>query len=275
VADDKKSAAKISLVQVLASAMAAVTSTVALSYLGVAGTVVGAALAAVITVVGNYLYARSLTRTHRAVKTLAKQAIRREASSAIPTVAADSTVSDAAGPEPVSDAAGPEPVATTTAEDIARTEPDAKDQAWLWRMIDRYGLARTLAAMVMAVFLLVMLAVTTVEVFLGRTISDELTGNDSGRRTTFLDPPEQNTQPRDEPTPLEPTTPETPIESSEPVEPSLEPEDPLDPGPVEESPSDEPDIPTEPTEPDTDETEPPVDITEEANELPTPDEHQP
>jgi hypothetical protein len=54
---------ELSLVQVLASASAAVTATVAASYLGVAGTVVGAAVASVLTVVGNAIYLTSLHRT--------------------------------------------------------------------------------------------------------------------------------------------------------------------------------------------------------------------
>ena len=49
----------------LASALAAVTATVAASYLGVAGTVIGAGVASVLTVVGNAVYSHSLRRVAR------------------------------------------------------------------------------------------------------------------------------------------------------------------------------------------------------------------
>lgn len=54
--------------QVVASALAAVSSTVLLSYLGVAGTIIGAGLASVLTVVGNNIYTRSILKTRRQMK---------------------------------------------------------------------------------------------------------------------------------------------------------------------------------------------------------------
>ncbi len=53
----------MSATQVVASALAAVTATLAASYLGVAGTLIGAAVASVVTVVGNTLYSHSIART--------------------------------------------------------------------------------------------------------------------------------------------------------------------------------------------------------------------
>ncbi|MDR1293863.1 MAG: hypothetical protein LBK59_02710 [Bifidobacteriaceae bacterium] len=64
----------LSLIQVFATVLAAVSSTAAMSRLGAAGTVYGAALAAAITVVGNYLYTRWLVRTHETAVALAKKA---------------------------------------------------------------------------------------------------------------------------------------------------------------------------------------------------------
>ena len=54
---------QLSATQVIASALAATTATVAASFLGVAGTVIGAALASVLTVTGNAVYSHSLQRT--------------------------------------------------------------------------------------------------------------------------------------------------------------------------------------------------------------------
>ncbi|MDR1428353.1 MAG: hypothetical protein LBJ08_11465, partial [Bifidobacteriaceae bacterium] len=64
----------LSLVQVMATVLAAASSTAAMSRLGAAGTVYGAALAAAITVIGNYLYTRWLVRTHETALALAKKA---------------------------------------------------------------------------------------------------------------------------------------------------------------------------------------------------------
>lgn len=53
----------LSVAQVVASAFAAVTATIGASFLGVAGTVIGAAVASVLTVVANAVYLTSLHRT--------------------------------------------------------------------------------------------------------------------------------------------------------------------------------------------------------------------
>lgn len=61
----------LSATQVIASGLAAVSSTVAASYFGVAGTVIGAAFGAILTVVGNAVYGYSLRRTRNRVLDLA------------------------------------------------------------------------------------------------------------------------------------------------------------------------------------------------------------
>ena len=53
----------LSTTQLIASALAAVTATVAASYLGVSGTVIGAAVASVLSVLGNAVYTHSLRHT--------------------------------------------------------------------------------------------------------------------------------------------------------------------------------------------------------------------
>jgi hypothetical protein len=60
--------AKLSLTQLVASALAAVSATVVASFFGVTGTLVGAAVASVVTVVGNWAYSRSLGRVHDRVQ---------------------------------------------------------------------------------------------------------------------------------------------------------------------------------------------------------------
>ncbi|MFF3066313.1 hypothetical protein ACFVQ3_17380 [Oerskovia sp. NPDC057915] len=65
----------LSVTQVVASALAAVSSTVLLSYLGVAGTIIGAGVASVLTVVGNNLYTRSILKTRRQMKAAMKAGV--------------------------------------------------------------------------------------------------------------------------------------------------------------------------------------------------------
>ncbi|PFG36844.1 hypothetical protein ATL41_1583 [Flavimobilis soli] len=77
---------KPSFVQIAASVLTAITSTVALSYLGVAGTLIGAAVAAVLTAVANYLYTRSLVRTRYVVTTLAPRVVRVGDTAVLPAV---------------------------------------------------------------------------------------------------------------------------------------------------------------------------------------------
>ncbi|MGX5654619.1 hypothetical protein ACWKWC_07595 [Geodermatophilus nigrescens] len=62
-ADEKPARLQLSPVQVAAGALAAVSSAVVLSFFGVAGTVIGAALASIVSTVGSALYSASLTTT--------------------------------------------------------------------------------------------------------------------------------------------------------------------------------------------------------------------
>jgi hypothetical protein len=63
-----KSKPQLSVTQILASVLAAVTATFAASYFGVSGTIIGAALASVVTVVGNAVYSHSIQRTGERVR---------------------------------------------------------------------------------------------------------------------------------------------------------------------------------------------------------------
>jgi hypothetical protein len=58
----------LSATQLVASGLAAMSATVAASYFGVAGTVIGAALGSVVTVVGNAVYGHWLGRTRSRVR---------------------------------------------------------------------------------------------------------------------------------------------------------------------------------------------------------------
>src|SRR4051812_7762824 len=65
---DQPKKASLSAAQVAASALAAVSSAVVASYFGVAGTLIGAALASVITTVSASVYATSLRKTNERLR---------------------------------------------------------------------------------------------------------------------------------------------------------------------------------------------------------------
>lgn len=67
---------RLSLIQLIASALAAVTAAVAGSFLGVNGTVIGAAIASVLGVVGTAIYSHSLERTGERVRTVVPSSAR-------------------------------------------------------------------------------------------------------------------------------------------------------------------------------------------------------
>ncbi len=138
--DDTRPRITLSLTQVLASALAAITATVSASYLGVAGTVIGAAVASVLTVVGNAVYGLSLQRTGERVRTAVPGARR---------VAGRRTA-------PVQ----PPP---------RRSLPGGRPNTW-----------KVLAAASVGVFVSVLLLVTAVELVAGRPLSDLVRGKQGG-----------------------------------------------------------------------------------------------
>jgi len=68
---------RLSLTQVAASALAAISATVLMSFFGVAGTIIGAGLASVVTVIGNFLYTRSIEKTHEQLKPVVTKVVAR------------------------------------------------------------------------------------------------------------------------------------------------------------------------------------------------------
>ncbi len=137
---------QISATQLIASALAAVTATFAASYLGVSGTVIGAAIASVVTVTGNAVYGHSLHRTSERVRT------------AVPT----------------------------TARWLPPARPDTDDDAEPAATPHVVSpLMRRLAIACVAVFAAVLAVVTSVELVAGRPLSDLLRGK-SGQGTTIF-----------------------------------------------------------------------------------------
>jgi uncharacterized membrane protein YgcG len=273
------------VVQVIATVLAAVSSTAALSRLGAAGTIYGAALAAGITVVGNYLYTRWLVRTHEAAKVLAKKATQ-----AIPTIASlgsshpterlDPALIDDAGPpdgESVtlsdgeaeaaggggSDGAGGSDGSGGSGEDGSGSadspddgggDGDDEDEPDRWivqrwnRLTARFGFKWVFAGTLAAVFVLILGTVTVVELVAGRSLG-QLTGANLDYSHTRLPWLPSVTQ-RPTPTQTPPSTSPSPTDSATPPDRDEGPEEPDEESTPSETPNQTPEPPPEIPTPD-------------------------
>jgi hypothetical protein len=150
---------QLSAVQVLASALAAITATIAGSFLGVNGTVIGAAVASVLTVTANAIYAHSLRRTGERVRTAAPVARVRTATLSLPPIA-----------PPIA-----APIAAPTTAPTVRTRTRPRPFAG-WR---RLGVATAM------LFITLLGVVTASELITGRPVSDLLRGTSGSGTTVF------------------------------------------------------------------------------------------
>ncbi|GAA3225810.1 hypothetical protein ACFP63_05930 [Oerskovia jenensis] len=205
----------LSVTQVVASALAAVSSTVLLSYLGVAGTIIGAGVASVLTVVGNNLYTRSILKTRRQMKAAMKAGVALPVGKGgrkvlLPTLAGSHSVSDdGSGDTRVLPAVGTDGQAADTAvlsaDDVGGTRLDDLRTAATDGPDDgadgpqdgvtsgdgtdgddtdgddatsRRPSRRTLILSAVGVFLVLIVGVTLVEVVAGRPLSEILRGEE-------------------------------------------------------------------------------------------------
>jgi hypothetical protein len=84
--EDKPHTDSIRFSQVLAGALAAITAAVLGSTMGVAGTVVGAGLASMVTTVGGALYLRSIQRTKQGVQSVRNLVVARAGTTSVTIV---------------------------------------------------------------------------------------------------------------------------------------------------------------------------------------------
>jgi hypothetical protein len=152
----------IQISKVAAGTLAAVSAAVIGSFLGVAGTLIGAAVASVIGSVGTEVYQRSINKGAKKLQTLAPTFIKAPAAVGTPEVAA-ATEEDA-------------PAHTVAPEDL--TEKRAEEQSGSklrWKPI---------LAGAVVVFALAMGAIFAVEAIAGRSLAS-ISGNDSSGRSTI------------------------------------------------------------------------------------------
>jgi hypothetical protein len=155
--DDKPHTDSIRFSQVLAGALAAITAAVLGSTMGVAGTVVGAGLASMVTTVGGALYLRSIQRTKQGVQSVRNLVVARAGTTSVTLVERE--------PEPADHTELAE-TADTVAADQATSDEDG-EQPPARRKLRWPAL---IAAAVLA-FVLGMMVVTGVEWLRGEPLS--------------------------------------------------------------------------------------------------------
>lgn len=154
----------LSATQLVATALAAITATIAASYLGVSGTVVGAALASVVSAVGNAVYGHSLRTTSKRVR-VDRVFLRERRQPGVGAAPREENVivdGPPVSPEPARPPVSPEP-ARPPVLPPAKAHPET---AW-----------RRIAIGSIAAFVAVLAVVTGVEVVAGRPLSDLVRGN--------------------------------------------------------------------------------------------------
>lgn len=157
----------LSATQLTASAMAAITATFLASYLGVSGTIIGAAVASVATAIGNAVYGHSLRSTRDRVRVG-----RVDPSSHGVLPPAGGTDTDEQDTPPALPAPRP-----------------ARAPAPMWTRV---------AFVAAGVFASVLAVITSVEILAGRPVTDLVRG-ESGSGTTLFGP--RTTAPADTPVP--------------------------------------------------------------------------
>ncbi|OLT54129.1 hypothetical protein [Cellulosimicrobium sp. CUA-896] len=270
--EEMADAPALSLTQIVASALAAVSTTVLLSYFGIAGTIIGAGAASVITVLGNYAYTRSIQKTREQLKPVVTQLSKNGAVTSRPRGSTTATmpvvprdggtqpmtavrqeVTDAAPvTAPVRRGAGdtavlPTVLASGGVPDDAGVGPTEQPRPGPWfRLIDRHGKAKVFTLSALALFVVVMGVVLVAELVIGKPISDAVRGQE-GSGTTFsrttTDDGSRDVVPSQE-RPADGTTP-APAPTTVPGEeaPTVPTDEPT------EAPTDEPTQPTEPSTP--------------------------
>ncbi len=231
----------INWTQVIAGALAAVTSAVVLSTLGVAGTLIGAAVGSIAASITSNVYQRGLSasRDQLAAQAAAYSRVsqaRSELDAAVLSMNQGETNAqvrvEEAGRE-LSEAEhalaeADEAQRTGANEAVAAGAPALKEpRRWPWKQIAVYA---------GAAFLVAIMAVTAVELLTGRAVSD-ITGGTDGDRTTIpgLGGGEKEPTPTPTPTPSEtPSVTPTETPSETPAEsPSETPSETAEPSPSE------------------------------------------
>ncbi|MDR7273860.1 hypothetical protein [Catenuloplanes atrovinosus] len=280
--DERRVWSKIDLIKLSAGTLAAISSAVCASWLGVAGTIVGAAVASVIATVGQELYAHSLKHTYQRLRGVrleqalavvgatnrpaanppVRPADRAIAADTVETVLLDDFADADPGPSRTAPdrRASDRPIPARAAASASASGPDHDEPAARTRFADRsdddstvrraHRLRLVLATVAMFVF--AMLAITAFELMAGDSLAG-LFGDGSAGATTLPfvtgngDPtPIYTPEPPLSTVPADatPTAPADPLQSTAPAETPAA----TDPAPTTET-NPRPDQPTDPLTP--------------------------
>ncbi|MGH7910603.1 MAG: hypothetical protein ACREOV_02660, partial [Candidatus Dormibacteraceae bacterium] len=152
---------QLSLVQVIAAALASITSAIILSYFGVAGTVAGTAIGSIVSTVGVAIYSHTIRRARSQVRHLP---LRRHDVAARQDRTTTPTVH------------GPAPSAAWNRRELGAKPPPAPRSSWWGRL----GGWRKGAISAAGVFLLALAVITVVEFAGGFSITDLVHGRGGG-----------------------------------------------------------------------------------------------
>jgi hypothetical protein len=201
MSENKDDTQSIRISQVLAGALAAVTAALIGSTMGVAGTVVGAGLASVISTVGGAVYLRSIQRTRESVRTVRAKVVGRSGGSTV--LVSDEKPAPGEVVEADTGAADATEAGEAAETEVAETGERSEDRPPVERRRLRWPV---LAGTTLAAFALGMGVITGVEALRGESLS-------GGSGTTFgnVIEPHHNTggEVDEEPTDRTPTTNQT------------------------------------------------------------------
>lgn len=197
---EEKPKVDVNVVQVVASALAAVSSAVLLSTVGVAGTVIGAAVGSVIATVGSALYSYSLQASRDRVAAAAQ-------------LAASARVRRTAQDRPGQRTREYEQQPSAATERAADEEAAGEAARPQWReALDNLPWKRV-AVVAVGVFVAAMVAIVTFELIAGEPVSRITHGTSGDRTGTSIPGLGGSSKPTGTPTPTS-----TPSESVSPTE---------------------------------------------------------
>jgi cytoskeletal protein RodZ len=219
----------VSVIQVMAGALAALSAAVIASTLGVEGTIAGAALGSVVATAGGAWYSWSLERTHHRLRTQAQTIVATTRSRAGKGQPPAGAVKSAEPTSPDDAVAGQEIQKEGTGEGHEGEQSGERRRKPRWWML---GLAA------LGAFVIAMVAITAFELMTGKPLAAQVGGTDVGGTTLNPEPgkapapaptespsmPTTGSTPdatsTAEPTPPQPTPTQTPTTSATPTKPA-------------------------------------------------------
>jgi hypothetical protein len=234
--DEQRDQVDINWVQVSASALAAVTSAVLLSTVGVAGTIIGAAIGSLIATAGSAIYQHPLSVTKDRVFQAQAVALQRVARARVSVSGASEDVRRAHDADLHTRAQRAQLQVAQADDELARAEEELQSAGQVaerppWREVLAGLPWKRIAAVTASIFVAAMLVIVAFETLTGRAVSTYTGGSDDSRRTTIpglastgggsTPAPAEDTEPTDVPSEQPtsgPTIDEQPSEAVEPTQ---------------------------------------------------------